>query len=107
MDLCKETICDTSNDDIQYARHEEANRIYDFLVGLNPKFDIVCGRILGQRPIFFAIEACYEGLNPNFNAYRNVYFNVFLSFPHFINKISLKRKRRLRHTSTLPTTLGY
>ncbi|TYK06563.1 Beta-galactosidase [Cucumis melo var. makuwa] len=51
MDLCRETVWDTSNDSIQYARLKEADRIYDFLTGLNPKFDIVCTRILGQRPL--------------------------------------------------------
>ncbi|KAA0031639.1 UBN2_3 domain-containing protein [Cucumis melo var. makuwa] len=36
MDLCRETIWDTSNDDIQCARLE-VDRVYDFLAGLNPK----------------------------------------------------------------------
>ncbi|TYK26198.1 Retrovirus-related Pol polyprotein from transposon TNT 1-94 [Cucumis melo var. makuwa] len=34
--------------------------IYDFLAGLNPKFDVVRGRVLGQRPIPFLMEVYYE-----------------------------------------------
>ena len=60
MDLCRETVWDTPNDSIQYARLEEADRIYDFLKGLNFKFDIVCNRILGQRPLPSLMEVCYE-----------------------------------------------
>ena len=41
MDLCKETIWNTPNDAIEYAKLEAANHIYNFLVGLNPKFDVV------------------------------------------------------------------
>ena len=37
MDLWTETIWDTSNDGIQYAKLEEANQIYDFFACLNPK----------------------------------------------------------------------
>ncbi|KAA0050709.1 Beta-galactosidase [Cucumis melo var. makuwa] len=39
MDLCKETVWDTPNDSTQYAKLEEADPVYDFLAGLNPKFD--------------------------------------------------------------------
>ena len=60
MDLCGETVWDTSNDDIQYARLDEADKIYDFLTNLNPKFDIVCIRILGQRPLSSLMEVCHE-----------------------------------------------
>ncbi|KAL4016805.1 hypothetical protein IC575_024462 [Cucumis melo] len=60
MDLCIETVWDTPNDGTQYAKLEEADRVYDFLTGLNPKFDIVCGRILGQRPLPSLIEVCFE-----------------------------------------------
>lgn len=48
MDLCKETVWDTPNVGIQYAKLEEVGHIYDFLVGLKPKFAIVCGRILDK-----------------------------------------------------------
>ena len=34
--------------------------IYDFLTGLNPKFDVLCERILGQRPIPSPMEVCSE-----------------------------------------------
>ncbi|KAL4025768.1 hypothetical protein IC575_014173 [Cucumis melo] len=60
MDLCRETVWDTPNDSTQYAKLEEADRVYDFLVGLNTKFDNVCGRILGQRPLPSLMEVCFE-----------------------------------------------
>ena len=41
MNWCKAIVWDTPNDEIQYARLEEVDRTYDFLAGLNPKFDIV------------------------------------------------------------------
>ncbi|TYK06446.1 Beta-galactosidase [Cucumis melo var. makuwa] len=47
-------------DDLQYSRMEEIDRIYGFLVGLNPKFDIVRGHILHQRPIPSLMEVYYE-----------------------------------------------
>ncbi|KAL0553894.1 hypothetical protein IC582_007798 [Cucumis melo] len=60
MDLCRETVWDTPNDSTQYAKLEEADRVYDFLAGLNPKFDNVCGHILGQRPLPSLMEVCFE-----------------------------------------------
>ncbi|KAA0064303.1 Retrovirus-related Pol polyprotein from transposon TNT 1-94 [Cucumis melo var. makuwa] len=60
MDLCRETVWDTPNDDTQYAKLEEVDRVYDFLARLNPKFDTVCGRILGQRPLPSLMEVCFE-----------------------------------------------
>ncbi|KAA0052292.1 hypothetical protein E6C27_scaffold207G001230 [Cucumis melo var. makuwa] len=60
MDLCRETVWDTPNDGTQYAKLEEADRVYDFLAGLNPKFDTVCGRILRQRPLPSLMEVCFE-----------------------------------------------
>ncbi|KAA0026292.1 Beta-galactosidase [Cucumis melo var. makuwa] len=60
MDLCKKTVWDTLNDGIQYAKLEEADHIYDFPAGLDPKFDIVCGHILGQRPLPSLMEVCFE-----------------------------------------------
>ncbi|KAA0034862.1 Transposon Tf2-9 polyprotein [Cucumis melo var. makuwa] len=61
------------NDVLKYKdRVEEIDRIYDFLAGHNSKFDIVRGRILGQRPIpslievYFAIhleEDCTNAMN--------------------------------------------
>lgn len=43
---------------IQYSRIEEVDRIYDFLVGLNLKFNVVHGRILGQGPTPSLMEVC-------------------------------------------------
>ncbi|KAL0556911.1 hypothetical protein IC582_005428 [Cucumis melo] len=60
MDLCRETVWDTSNDSTQYAKLEEVDRVYDFLAGLNHKFDNVCGRILRQRPLPSLMEVCFE-----------------------------------------------
>ncbi|KAA0057566.1 reverse transcriptase [Cucumis melo var. makuwa] len=60
MDLCRETVWDTPNDGTQYAKLEEADCVYDFLAGLNPKFDTVCSRILGQRPLPPLMELCFE-----------------------------------------------
>ena len=45
---------------MQYSRIEEIEKIYDFLVGLNPKFDVVQGHILGQRSIPSLMEVYYE-----------------------------------------------
>ena len=57
--MCKDTIWDTPNVDILYAKLEEADWIYDFLVGLNPKIDLVHGRILGHKPLSSIMEVCY------------------------------------------------
>ncbi|KAA0048512.1 Retrovirus-related Pol polyprotein from transposon 297 family [Cucumis melo var. makuwa] len=46
--------------DHKYARHEEVDWIYDFLASINPKFDIVCGLIHGQKPLSSLMEVCYE-----------------------------------------------
>ncbi|XP_038889234.1 uncharacterized protein LOC120079124 [Benincasa hispida] len=43
-----------------YAKIEEADRVYDFLAGLNSKFDVVWSRILGQRLIPSLMEVCSE-----------------------------------------------
>ena len=34
--------------------------VYDYLGGLNPKFDLVHGRILGHRSISSFMEVCYK-----------------------------------------------
>ena len=60
MDLCRELVWRDPTDGVQYSRIEENDRIYDFLAGLNPKFDVVRGRILGQRPIPSLMEVCSE-----------------------------------------------
>ncbi|KAL0548962.1 hypothetical protein IC582_013441 [Cucumis melo] len=60
MDLCRETVWDTPNDGTQYAKLEQADCVYDFLAGFNPKFDTVCGRILEQRPLPSLMEVCFE-----------------------------------------------
>ncbi|KAA0062424.1 UBN2_3 domain-containing protein [Cucumis melo var. makuwa] len=39
MDLYRETVWDTPNDGKQYTKLEEADCVYGFLAGLNPKFD--------------------------------------------------------------------
>ncbi|XP_038875253.1 uncharacterized protein LOC120067757 [Benincasa hispida] len=36
------------------------DRVYDFLAGLNPKFDVVRSRILGTRPVPSSMEVCSE-----------------------------------------------
>ena len=60
MDLRK-LVWSNPSDGLQYSRIEEIDRIYDFLLGsLNPKFDIVQGRILGQRSIPSLMEVCSE-----------------------------------------------
>ena len=59
-DLCSEIVWNTLNEGTQYAKLKEADRIYDFLAGLNPKFDTVCGRILRQRPLPSLMEVCFE-----------------------------------------------
>ena len=58
MDLCRELVWRDPTNSVQYSRSEENDKIYDFLVGLNPKFDVVRGCILGQRPIPFLMEVC-------------------------------------------------
>ncbi|TYK25851.1 Beta-galactosidase [Cucumis melo var. makuwa] len=60
MDLCRETMWNTPNDDIQYTKLKKVDRIYDFLAELNPKLDIVYGCILGQRPLPSLMELCFE-----------------------------------------------
>ncbi|KAL0561522.1 hypothetical protein IC582_001952 [Cucumis melo] len=60
MDLCRETVWDTPNDGTQYAKLEEADRVYDFLAGLNPKFGTVYGRILRRRPLPSLMEVRFE-----------------------------------------------
>ncbi|XP_038887079.1 uncharacterized protein LOC120077255 [Benincasa hispida] len=42
----------------QYAKIEEADRVYDFLAILNLKFDAIRSRILGQRPTPSLMEVC-------------------------------------------------
>ncbi|KAA0053589.1 UBN2_3 domain-containing protein [Cucumis melo var. makuwa] len=60
LDLCIETIWNTPNDGTQYAKLKEVDRVYDFLAGLNPKFDTICGRILRQRPLPSLMKVCFE-----------------------------------------------
>ena len=60
MNLCRELIWRDPSDGLQYNRIEEIDRIYDFLVGLNPEFDVVRGRILGQRLIPSLMEVYSE-----------------------------------------------
>lgn len=51
MNMCREIVWNYPSDGIQHSRLEELDRIYDFLVGLDSKLDVVRGRILGQKPI--------------------------------------------------------
>ncbi|XP_038887212.1 uncharacterized protein LOC120077401 [Benincasa hispida] len=48
IDLCREIVWNCAQDGAQYLKIEEADRVYVFLAGLNPKFDGVHSRILGQ-----------------------------------------------------------
>ena len=47
IDLCRELVWTSPDDGLQYFRIEEIDKIYDFLTGLNPKFNVVRGCILG------------------------------------------------------------
>lgn len=60
MDLYREIIWNCPSDGIQHSHLEEVDCIYDFLAGLNSNFHVVCGCILGQRPINSLIEVCSE-----------------------------------------------
>ena len=44
MDLYRELVWSSLNNGFQYSRIEEIDKIYNFHVGLNPKFDVVRGR---------------------------------------------------------------
>lgn len=46
MDLCIDIVWNCPNDDTQHSRIEEIDKIYDFLAGLNNKFDVVYGYLL-------------------------------------------------------------
>ncbi|KAL0557503.1 hypothetical protein IC582_006047 [Cucumis melo] len=54
------SLCRDPTNGLQYSRIEKVDRIYDFLTGLNPKFDVVRGHILGKRPIPSLMEVCSE-----------------------------------------------
>ena len=58
--MFRELVHSSPSDGLQYSRIEEIDIIYDFLVGFNPKFDVVRGRILGQRSIPSLMEVCFE-----------------------------------------------
>ncbi|XP_038889224.1 uncharacterized protein LOC120079112 [Benincasa hispida] len=60
MDLCREIVWNYVQDETQYLKIEEADRMYVFLARLNPKFDGVRSRILGQRPTPSLREFCSE-----------------------------------------------
>ncbi|KAA0048807.1 Beta-galactosidase [Cucumis melo var. makuwa] len=60
MDLCRELVWRDPTDGLQYSRIEEVDRIYDFLVGLNPKFDVVRGHILERGPLPVAMTSTME-----------------------------------------------
>ena len=46
MDLCREIVWNCPCEGVQYSNIEEVDHVYDFLAGLNSKFDLVRGRIL-------------------------------------------------------------
>ncbi|KAA0041977.1 uncharacterized protein E5676_scaffold306G002040 [Cucumis melo var. makuwa] len=52
MDLFRELVWSSPSDGLQYSRIEEIDKIYDFFVGVNPKFDVVreCIKARGQFP---------------------------------------------------------
>ncbi|TYK19833.1 Copia protein [Cucumis melo var. makuwa] len=60
IDLCREIAWNCPNDGIQYSQIEVVDKIYVFLAGHNPKFDIVHGHLLGQIPIPSLMEVCSE-----------------------------------------------
>ncbi|KAA0052085.1 Retrovirus-related Pol polyprotein from transposon TNT 1-94 [Cucumis melo var. makuwa] len=60
IDLCRELVWSSPSDGLQCFRIEEIDKIYDFLADLSPKFDVVQGRILGERLILYLMEVCYE-----------------------------------------------
>ena len=60
MELITSWLVNEASDGVQYSIIEENDKIYDFLTRLNPKFDVVRERILGQRPIPSLMEAYYE-----------------------------------------------
>ncbi|XP_038887073.1 ABC transporter C family member 2-like [Benincasa hispida] len=60
MDLCREIVWNCPVDGVQYLKIEEVDRIYDFLTGLNSKFDGVRSRNLGQRSMSSLMEVCSE-----------------------------------------------
>ena len=58
MNLCKGIFWDRRCRGVQYSRIKEVDSSYDFLAGLNSKFDLVHGRILSQRSILSLMEMC-------------------------------------------------
>lgn len=60
MDLCREIVWNYPCGGVQYSKFEEVDLIYNFLVGLNSKFDLARGRIIGQKLIPSLMEVCSE-----------------------------------------------
>ncbi|XP_038880494.1 uncharacterized protein LOC120072153 [Benincasa hispida] len=60
IDLCREMIWNCSCGGVLHYQSEETDRVYDFLSGLNSKFDTVRSCILGTRPIPSLMEVCSE-----------------------------------------------
>jgi len=58
--LCRELVWDCPCGGVQYYKLEEVDRVYDFLADLNSKFDVVQGRMLGQKPTPTLMEVCSE-----------------------------------------------
>ena len=59
-DLCRELVWSSPSDGLHYSIIGGSDWIYDFLAGLNPKFDVVRGMILGQRSILSLMKVYFE-----------------------------------------------
>ena len=60
MDICREIFWDCPYGGVRYSRIKKVDHVYDFLIGLNYKFDLVLSWILGERPILSLMEVCSQ-----------------------------------------------
>ncbi|KAA0060464.1 reverse transcriptase [Cucumis melo var. makuwa] len=86
-------ICVADKEQVAGAKMKlEVNRVYDFLVGLNSKFDLVRGRILGQKPIPLLMEPSMRcPLIPTLKSKMGSLFQCYrpvLTIVHLINRMS-------------------
>ncbi|XP_038904350.1 uncharacterized protein LOC120090704 [Benincasa hispida] len=58
MDLCREMVWNCPCGGGLHYQSEETDRVYDFLAGLNSKFDAIRSQILGTHPIPSLMEVC-------------------------------------------------
>ena len=56
LDLYKDFEWRNEEDFLQYRKIVKKERVFDFLIGLNPEFDVVRGRNMGTRPIPFVTK---------------------------------------------------